>query len=110
MACSLECTDIQAMRKKVDQLVKPLVKRGVLDEWDLVKKLSTLQINPADVGHLTIVGYIINKYINDIGEHDMVKAFLRQVNINLLKPIVGVIPVQHKNGSLFFRKFTGYST
>jgi len=104
-ACHISVPDVGAMKKKVEQLVKPFKKCGMIDEVDLVDALAACSLNPNDDGHLRVLGYILARYLEVT--HPKIKAFLRMVEPWKVRDILGVTAFE-KNGATHYRKRTGF--
>lgn len=106
-ACHMYVPNIFEMKKKVDTLVKPFCKSGMVDPVDVVVHIARCGVNPDDDGHLKVLGYIIAKYV-DVYTHPLVKSFINQVHGNKVYNLLGLITCYKKNGEVYYRKRTGF--
>lgn len=100
------------MKTDVDAFVKAkFSKNGAIDTDELADSMfEDVMVMTEDEGHMRVYGYLVAKYCEVSNAH--VKAFLRKVyqekDGKFLKQVFSVITVI-KNGSVHFRKYTGYS-
>ncbi len=106
------------MKDDIDNFIKyNYSHRGIVDEDRVAESVFNDEIvyNPADNGHLSVLGYIIAKYC-DVS-NDNVKNFLRKLSTEINNPTqfkyilnsrFSTSPV-HIRGAMHFRKLSGYS-